>query len=152
MIDPRGASAGMAMRRTRAITDKATRHSPTRSAVSAYPLCGRVRQGRQPMDLIQLTAHMDVDPSQPLRSPGDILLHAYLIPNALNPARLARRTSISASHIKAFIDGKRPITPGIAVRLSLAFDTTAFYWLALQARYDLEKARPVVRAYRPLVD
>ena len=25
-------------------------------------------------------------------------------------------------------------------------------WLPLQARYDLEKAKPVVRAYRPLVD
>ena len=104
------------------------------------------------MDLIQLTAHVDVDPSQPLRTPGDILLHAYLIPNALNPARLARRTGIPAHHIKAFIDNTRPITPNIAIRLSLTFDTTAFYWLALQARYDLERGKPVVRAYRPLVD
>lgn len=104
------------------------------------------------MDLIQLTAHVEVDPSQPLRTPGDILLHAYLIPNALNPAQLARRTGISARHIKAFIDGTHPITPKIAIRLSLALDTTAFYWLALQARYDLEKGRPVVHAYRPLVD
>jgi len=45
-----------------------------------------------------------------------------------------------------------PITPKIAIRLSLTFDTTAFYWLALQARYDLEREKPVVRAYRPLVD
>ena len=104
------------------------------------------------MDLIQLTAHVDVDPSQPLRTPGDILLHAYLIPNALNPAQLARRTGIPAHHIKAFIDNTRPITPNIAIRLSLTFDTTAFYWLALQARYDLERGKPVVRAYRPLVD
>jgi plasmid maintenance system antidote protein VapI len=44
-----------------------------------------------------------------------------------------------------------PFAP-FAHRLSLAFDTTAFYWLALQARYDLERAKPVVRAYRPLVD
>ncbi|RAO75898.1 helix-turn-helix transcriptional regulator [Dyella jiangningensis] len=80
------------------------------------------------------------------------MLHAYLIPNALNPARLARRTRISARHIKAFIDGTHPSTPNIAIRLSLALDTTAFYRLALQARYDLEKGKPVVRAYRPLVD
>ena len=79
----------MAMRRTRAITDDANKHSLTRSAVSAYPLHGRARQGKTPMELIQLTPHSDVDPSQPLRAPGDILLHAYLIPNALNPARLA---------------------------------------------------------------
>ncbi|RAO75912.1 HigA family addiction module antitoxin [Dyella jiangningensis] len=104
------------------------------------------------MELIQLTPHLDVDPSQPLRAPGDILLHAYLIPSALNPAQLARRTGISARDIKAFIDDTRPITPKIAIRLALALDTTAFYWLALQARYDLEREKPVVRAYRPLVD
>ena len=104
------------------------------------------------MELIQLTAQVDVDPSQPLRSPGDILLHAYLIPNALNPARLARRTGLSARDIKAFIDETRPITAKAAIRLSLAFDTTAFYWLALQARYDLEREKPVLRAYRPLVE
>ncbi len=46
------------------------------------------------MELIQLTPHSEVDPSQPLRAPGDVLLHAYLIPNALNPAQLARRTGI----------------------------------------------------------
>ncbi|GAB2809867.1 hypothetical protein GCM10027021_38280 [Dyella kyungheensis] len=142
----------MAMRRIRTITDEAAKHSLTRSAVSAYPLPGRVRQGGTTMELIQLTPHSEVDPSQPLRAPGDILLHAYLIPSALNPAQLARRTGIPAHHIKAFIADTHPITPQIAIRLSLAFDTTAFYWLALQARYDLERAKPVVRAYRPLVD
>jgi addiction module HigA family antidote len=142
----------MAMRRIRTITDEAAKHSLTRSAVGAYPLCGRVRQGGTTMELIQLTPHSQVDPSQPLRAPGDILLHAYLIPNALNPAQLARRTGIPAHHIKAFIADTHPITPKTALRLSLIFDTTAFYWLALQARYDLERAKPVVRAYRPLVD
>jgi addiction module HigA family antidote len=140
------------MRRSRAITDEAAKHSLTRSAVSAYPLRGRVRQGGIPVELIQLTPHSEVDPSQPLRAPGDILLHAYLIPNALNPAQLARRTGIPAHHIKAFIADTHPITPKTALRLSLIFDTTAFYWLALQARYDLERAKPAIRAYRPLVD
>ncbi|WP_201312656.1 HigA family addiction module antitoxin [Dyella sp. EPa41] len=102
------------------------------------------------MELIQLTPHLDVDPSQPLRTPGEILLHAYLIPQALNPARLARRTGIPAHHLKAFLNGTRPIAPKAAIRLSLALDTTAFYWLALQARCDLEK--PVLRTYRPIVD
>ena len=104
------------------------------------------------MDLIKLTPRLDVDPAQPLRVPGQVLLHAYLIPNALNPAQLARRTGLSARDIKAFINETHPITPKAAIRLSLAFDTTAFYWLALQARYDLERGKPVVRAYRPLVE
>jgi len=142
----------MAMRRIRAITDEAAKHSLTRSAVGAYPLRGRARQGGTPMELIQLTPHSEIDPSQPLRAPGDILLHAYLIPNALNPAQLARRTGIPAHHIKAFLTYTHPITPKTALRLSLTFDTTAFYWLALQARYDLERAKPAVCAYRPLVD
>ena len=140
------------MRLFRAITDEAAKHSLTRSAVSAYPLHGRVRQGGTTMELIQLTPHSEVDPSQPLRAPGDILLHAYLIPSALNPAQLARRSGIPSDHIKAFIADTHPITPKTALRLSLIFDTTAFYWLALQARYDLERAKPAIRAYRPLVD
>jgi hypothetical protein len=101
----------MAMRRIRAITDEAAKHSLTRSAVSAEPLRGRVRQGGTTMELIQLTPHSEVDPSQPLRAPGDILLHAYLIPNALNPAQLARRTGIPSNQIKAFIADTHPITP-----------------------------------------
>ncbi|WP_114240777.1 HigA family addiction module antitoxin [Dyella sp. C9] len=91
------------------------------------------------MDLIQLTPRLDVDPAQPLCAPGQTLLHAYLAPNGLNPAQLARRTGIPARHIKGFIAGTRAITPKHAVRLSLVLDTTAFYWLALQARCDLAR-------------
>lgn len=104
------------------------------------------------MELIQLTPRSEIDPSQPPRAPGDILLHAYMIPNALNAAQLARRTGIPANLIKAFIADTQPVTPKIAVRLALTFGTTAFYWLALQARYDLEKAKPGIRAYRLLAD
>ena len=63
------------------------------------------------MELIQLTPHSEVDPSQPLRAPGDILLHAYLIPHALNPAQLARRSGIPSDHIKAFIADTHQINP-----------------------------------------
>ena len=47
MIRRYGASASMAMRRNQAITDEAIKHSLTRSAVSAEPLRGRVRQGER---------------------------------------------------------------------------------------------------------
>jgi len=63
------------------------------------------------MELIQLTPHSEIDPSQPLRAPGDILLHAYLIPSALNPAQLARRTGIPSNQIKAFIAETHPSLP-----------------------------------------
>jgi len=43
------------------------------------------------------------------------------------------------------------LLPG-AIRLSLALDTAAFYWLALQARYDLERGSPSSVPICPLVD
>lgn len=92
----------------------------------------------KPMEKIRLTPHLGVDPMQPLRSPGDVLLRDYMIPGRLNAAQLARRTGISSRHLKAFVTNTRAISPAHARRLAAVLDTSAFYWLALQARYDLE--------------
>ena len=91
------------------------------------------------MELINLAPRLGVDASLRLRSPGDVLLHDYLRPQGLNPAQLARRTGIPSAYIKAFLVGARSITPRHAIRLAIALDTSALYWLVLQARYDLAR-------------
>jgi len=89
------------------------------------------------MELIRLAPRLGVDGSLRLRSPGDVLLHDYMQPQDLNASQLARRTGIPAVHIKGILAGDRSITPQNAIRLSIALDTSALYWLVLQARYDL---------------
>jgi addiction module HigA family antidote len=96
------------------------------------------------MELIQLTPRMDVDPSQHLRSPGDVLLLDYMLPATMNHQQLARRTGIRAPHLREFISDARPMTPRQAMRLALVLDTSPLYWLVLQARYEL--AREAQRA------
>ena len=103
------------------------------------------------MDLITLTPRISVDPSLHLRSPGQVLLHDYLVPQALNNAQLARRTGIPVKHIKEFILGNRPVSANHAIRLAAVLGTTEFYWLALQAHYDLAREWHKHRATLPLV-
>lgn len=102
------------------------------------------------MQLITLAPRLDVDTSLRLRSPGEVLLHDYMRPGAINPPQLARRTGIPSRHIKELVTGIRSITPRHAIRLAAALRTSALYWLVLQARYDLAReARGIARPGRP---
>lgn len=89
------------------------------------------------MELIKLGPRLGVDASLRLRSPGDVLLHDYMHPEGLNPSQFARRTGIPAAYIKEILAGERSVTARHAIRLAIALDTSALYWLVLQARYDL---------------
>jgi addiction module HigA family antidote len=91
------------------------------------------------MELIRLAPRLGVDASLRLRSPGDVLLHDYMRVEGLNPAQFARRIGIPAVHIKEILAGERCVTPRHAIRLAIALDTSALYWLVLQARYDLAR-------------
>ncbi|WP_046971704.1 HigA family addiction module antitoxin [Dyella japonica] len=100
------------------------------------------------MCLTQLDPRLDVDPDTPLRRPGDVLLHDYMLPRDLSAAQLGRRTGVRASHLKGITLGTRRITPEIALRLACALEPTAFYWMALQWRFDLEKTQQQLTSRR----
>ncbi|WP_201314149.1 HigA family addiction module antitoxin [Dyella sp. EPa41] len=91
------------------------------------------------MELIQLSPRMDVDPSLPLRAPGEVLLLDYMLPATMNPSQLARRTGIRAPNLREFLTDVRPISPRHAMRLAIVLDTSPLYWLVLQARYELAR-------------
>jgi addiction module HigA family antidote len=91
------------------------------------------------MELIQLSPRIEVDPALRLRSPGDVLLLDYMLPATMNPAQLARHTGIRASHLRELLTDTRSMSPRHAIRLAAVLDTSALYWLVLQARYDLAR-------------
>lgn len=93
------------------------------------------------MCLTPLDPRLDVDADTPLRHPGDVLLHDYMLPRHLSAAQLGRRTGVRASHLTGITQGTRRITPEIALRLACALEPTALYWMALQMRCDLQSTQ-----------
>ena len=72
--------------------------------------------------------------------PGAILLHDFLEPLGLSQNRLARDISVPLRRINEIVHAKRAVTANTALRLATFFDTSAQFWMNLQARYDLETA------------
>ncbi len=52
----------------------------------------------------------------------------------------AEALNVSRKTLSAIVNGRAGISPEMAVRLSLAFGTTAESWLAQQLQYDLCQA------------
>lgn len=83
--------------------------------------------------------------------PGEVLKALCLEPLGLTVTDAARALGVSRKTLSAIVNGRAGISPEMAVRLSLAFDTTAESWLAQQLQYDLwqaEQKRPTLRVKR----
>ena len=73
--------------------------------------------------------------------PGDILLHEFLKPMRMSQYKLAKAIQVTQIRISQIIQGKRAITPDTALRLGRYFNTTAEFWINMQAGYDLKVVR-----------
>ncbi|MEM1140762.1 MAG: HigA family addiction module antitoxin [Pseudomonadota bacterium] len=73
-------------------------------------------------------------------TPGDILLHEFLVPLDLSQNQLARDIDVPPGRINEIVRARRSVTADTALRLGVYFGTTAQFWLNLQNRYDLEMA------------
>ena len=69
--------------------------------------------------------------------PGEIIRELYLIPLGLTVTAAAAGLGISRKTLSAILNGRAGISPEMAVRLSIAFETTAESWLNQQRNYDL---------------
>ena len=72
--------------------------------------------------------------------PGEILLEDFMKPLGLTQYRLAQDLGITPIRISKLVNGERPISVDIALRLARYFGTSAAAWFRLQVRYDLEVA------------
>lgn len=72
--------------------------------------------------------------------PGEILLHDYMEPLELSRNRLAAVLKVRPMRISNICAGKTGITADTAIRLSMAFNTTAAFWMNLQCNYELALA------------
>jgi addiction module HigA family antidote len=72
--------------------------------------------------------------------PGEILAHR-LEALGVTPTELARQLHVPPNRITQIVNGKRAITGDSALRLAHWFGNDPKFWMALQARYDLEVAK-----------
>jgi addiction module HigA family antidote len=69
--------------------------------------------------------------------PGEILRELCLVPLNLSVTDAAASLDVSRNTLSAILNGRAGISPQMAVRLSIAFDTSAESWLQQQMQYDL---------------
>lgn len=69
--------------------------------------------------------------------PGEVIRELCLEPLGLSVTEAARALGVSRKTLSAIVNGRAGVSPEMAVRLSIAFDTTAESWLNQQIQYDL---------------
>lgn len=72
--------------------------------------------------------------------PGEIIKSLCLEPLGLTVTEAAKALGVSRKTLSAIINGRGYVSPEMAVRLSIAFDTSSESWLNQQTRYDLWQA------------
>jgi addiction module HigA family antidote len=72
--------------------------------------------------------------------PGEILKELCLQPLGLTVSAAAKALDVSRKTLSSILNRRASITPEMALRLSIAFNTTAESWLMQQVQYDLWRA------------
>lgn len=83
--------------------------------------------------------------------PGEIVKSLCLEPLGLSVTEAAKALGVSRKTLSAVLNGRGGISPEMAVRLSIAFGTSAESWLNQQTQYDLwhaEQHRKRLRVVR----
>jgi antitoxin HigA-1 len=73
--------------------------------------------------------------------PGEVLRDLCLEPLGLTVTDAAAALGVSRKTLSSILNGRAGISPEMALRLSIAFNTTAESWLIQQSQYDLWIAR-----------
>ena len=83
--------------------------------------------------------------------PGEILKALCLEPLGVSVTDAAAARGVSRKTLSSILNGRAGISPEMAVRLSIAFDTSAESWLNQQTQFDLwhaEQSRKRLRVTR----
>ena len=69
--------------------------------------------------------------------PGEVIRELCIEPLGLSVTAAAEGLGVSRKTLSAILNGRAGISAEMALRLSMAFDTTPESWLAQQSQYDL---------------
>jgi addiction module HigA family antidote len=73
--------------------------------------------------------------------PGEVIRELCLEPLGVSVTDAAKALGVTRKSLSELLNGRSGISPEMALRLAIAFDTTAESWLSQQMQYDLWKVR-----------
>jgi addiction module HigA family antidote len=73
--------------------------------------------------------------------PGEMLLEEFLIPMGITQRELANEIHVPYQRINEIINKRRGVTPSTALRLAKFFGVSEDFWMNLQLRWDMYKAK-----------
>lgn len=73
--------------------------------------------------------------------PGEVVKELCLEPSGLSITKAARILKVSRKTLSEVVNCKSAISPEMAIRLEMAFGSTAEHWLRMQAQHDLWHAK-----------
>ncbi len=69
--------------------------------------------------------------------PGGVLLRQWIEPLGVSITQTAKHLGVSRKALSELVHGHTGVSPEMAVRLSIAFRTSAELWMNMQSSYDL---------------
>lgn len=85
--------------------------------------------------------------------PGEMLIEEFLVPMGITQRELASSIHVPYQRVNEIINKKRGITPSTALRLAKFFGVSEDFWMNLQLRWDLYKAKRIeakeIKTIRP---
>ena len=72
--------------------------------------------------------------------PGAIIKELCLEPLGVSVTAAAKALGVSRKTLSSILNGKAGVSPEMAVRLSIAFNTSSESWVNQQSQYDLWQA------------
>ena len=72
--------------------------------------------------------------------PGEVIKELCLEPLGISVTAAAKGLGVSRKTLSALLNGRAGVSPEMAIRLSIAFDSSAESWLNQQSQYDLWQA------------
>ena len=73
--------------------------------------------------------------------PGEMLREEFLVPMGITQKELAKAIHVPYQRVNEIINKKRGVTPSTALRLAKFFGVSEEFWINLQLRWDLYKAK-----------
>jgi addiction module HigA family antidote len=84
--------------------------------------------------------------------PGEVIRELCLQPLGISVTAAAKGLGVTRKALSELLNGKSGVSPSMAMRLAIAFDTSPESWLNMQQPYDLYRARknPALRRVKRL--
>ena len=80
--------------------------------------------------------------------PGEILLEEFMKPYGMTQTEIARRIGVSRKYINEIVNGRKGISPDVALCLSRLFGTSPELWLNGQIVWNVWHAMHGENAYK----